>query len=142
MIYLDTGCLLKLYYPEPESPRVIELVTGKAITLLPLHDVELTNALALKVFRREARSSQVKAISEGLAADVRSGALYRPELSWDAVLRDAKELASTYTAKFGTRSLDILHCAAARLLQVSEFVTTDDRQRKLAVAIGLVCPRL
>jgi predicted nucleic acid-binding protein len=142
MIYLDTGCLLKLYYPEPESRRVAERVAGKAIAFVPLHDLELTNALALKVFRREARPAQAKAVSEALAADVRSGALYRPDLSWDDVLHDSKGLAATHTAKFGTRSLDILHCAAARLLQVAEFVTTDDRQRKLALAIGLVCPRI
>ena len=28
MIYLDTGCFVKLYYPEPESPQVIASSTG------------------------------------------------------------------------------------------------------------------
>jgi hypothetical protein len=37
----------------------------------------------------------------------------------------------------GCRSLDILHCAAAKLLGAAGFVSTDVRQRKLAAAMGL-----
>jgi len=29
MIYLDTGCLVKLYYPEPDSASVAAAVFGK-----------------------------------------------------------------------------------------------------------------
>ena len=31
MIYLDTGCLVKLYYPEPDSHLVAARVVGKGI---------------------------------------------------------------------------------------------------------------
>jgi hypothetical protein len=36
LIYLDTGCLLKLYYPEPESESVAKLVAEQAIVLVAL----------------------------------------------------------------------------------------------------------
>jgi hypothetical protein len=29
VIYLDTGCFVKLYYPEPDSPKVIVAIRGK-----------------------------------------------------------------------------------------------------------------
>ena len=37
----------------------------------------------------------------------------------------------------GCRSLDILHCAAAKILNAAEFVTNDARQKKLAAVLGL-----
>lgn len=139
MIYLDTGCLLKLYYPEPESESVARLVVEQAIALIALHELELSNALELKLFRREAKASQVRAVHEFVAADLRVGKLHRPALIWDDVLKDSAVMAQRHTRKIGCRSLDILHCAAARLLAVDLFVTTDARQKRLANAIGLRC---
>jgi hypothetical protein len=46
-------------------------------------------------------------------------------------------LAEQHTGLLGCRSLDVLHCAAARILGVSEFISTDARQKKLATAMGL-----
>ncbi len=37
MTYLDTGCLVKLYYPELDSPKVIALVQGHSLIFTPLH---------------------------------------------------------------------------------------------------------
>jgi predicted nucleic acid-binding protein len=140
MIYFDTGCLLKLYYPEPESANVAAIATGQSIALLALHDLELFNALELKVFRKEARSAQVRAVQALVAEDLRTGTLHRPALAWGDVMEEAKALALSHTRKLGCRSLDILHCSAARILSATAFVTTDDRQRRLARSIGLACP--
>jgi len=140
VIYLDTGCLVKLYYPEPDSVRVARVVAGEVIVLLGLHDLELTNAIELKLFRKEARPAQARATAALLEADVAAGVLHRPSLPWDDVLREATSLARSKTRAVGCRSLDILHCAAARFLAPTAFVTTDVRQRKLALAIGLHCP--
>ncbi len=43
------------------------------------------------------------------------------------------------TSDLGTRTLDILHLAAAMVLGADSFQTFDDRQRKLAKFAGLVC---
>lgn len=45
MIYLDTGCLVKLYYPEPDSAQIIALIQGKPVGYTPLHELEFVNAL-------------------------------------------------------------------------------------------------
>lgn len=140
MIYLDTGCLLKLYYPEPESQRVAELSAGQAIAFTSLHELELLNALELKLFRKEAKPGQIRSVHSLVAEDLRAGTLHRPALVWDDVLADSRALAQGHTRKVGCRSLDILHCSAGRHLSVTSFVTTDGRQRRLAAAIGLTCP--
>jgi predicted nucleic acid-binding protein len=140
LIYLDTGCLLKLYYPEPESPRVLALISGQVLAFIALHELELSNALELKVFRKEARPAQAKATSALVEQDARAGILHRPSLIWQDILAEATALAKAHTRALGCRSLDILHCAAARSVQATSFITTDARQRKLALRVGLRCP--
>ena len=142
MIYLDTGCLLKLYYPEPESQRLVELVAGQVIALVLLHELELANALELKLLRREAKPSQVRATHALVEKDARDGILHRPAVNWDEVLRDGKAVARSHTRGMGCRSLDILHCAIARSLSATSFLTTDTRQRRLAEALWLACPSI
>lgn len=140
MIYLDTGCLLKLYYPEPESSRVAELVSGEALAFTALHELELTNALELKLYRKEAASAQIRATRSLIQSDQRSGVLHRPNLAWEDVWRDALAFAQSQSRRIGCRSLDVLHCAAACGLNATSFITTDARQRRLAAKIGLSCP--
>ena len=53
------------------------------------------------------------------------------------VLRFPRRRTNKRPAKRGTRSLDILHVAAARTMLIEEFISFDARQRELASAIGL-----
>jgi len=52
MVYLDTGCLVKLYYPEEDSEVVASKTAGLPIVFTPLHDLELTSAMRLKWWQR------------------------------------------------------------------------------------------
>jgi len=137
MIYLDTGCFVKLYYPEPDSARVIALIQGKAVGCTPLHELEFVNALQLKTFFKHATAQQVTAARGLVAADLRSGVLVSADGDWPDIFREAVKLAEQHTGMVGCRSLDILHCAAAKVLAATEFISTDTRQKKLAVAMGL-----
>jgi predicted nucleic acid-binding protein len=137
VIYLDTGCLVKLYYPEPDSPRVVAAVQGKPICYTRLHELEFTNALRLKLFAKNADVAQVSAAAQLVAADLTSGVLASPAADWDNVFNEAVALSTQHSASLGTRSLDILHCAIAKVIGTSEFVTTDARQQRLATAMGL-----
>lgn len=140
MIYLDTGCLLKLYFPEPDSPSVVALVAGHSIAFTALHDLELSNALQLKLFRREAKPAQVRATRAVVEDDLRAGTLHRPAIAWSDTFELAKAASVERTRTIGCRSLDVLHCAAALTLSAEAFVTTDRRQLRLATALGLKCP--
>jgi predicted nucleic acid-binding protein len=137
VIYLDTGCLVKLYYPEPDSQKVAALVAGKPICFNPLHELEFTNALHLKLFHRGATPTQAQAAAALVEEDVKSGALLPTVANWEKIFRAATDLARRHSASFGCRSLDVLHCAAALVLEAGEFLSTDARQKQLAVAMGL-----
>lgn len=56
---------------------------------------------------------------------------------WKDIFQQAVKLAEKHTGSIGCRSLDVLHCAAAKVLAVNEFLSTDTRQMKLAGALGL-----
>ena len=137
MTYLDTGCFVKLYYPEPDSAQVVALIQGKALCHTLLHELEFMNALQLKVFLKSATAAQVTAARALVEADLKAGVLVSPSGEWKDIFTEAAKLAEQHTGTVGCRSLDILHCAAASVLAASEFISTDARQRKLAVAMGL-----
>jgi hypothetical protein len=113
------------------------LIQGKPIWLTPLHRLEFINALGLKAFNDTATAAQVRAARELVAADLLAGVFVSPDDDWRVVFTEATRLAEQYTPSFGCRSLDILHCAAAKVLAAPEFITADVRQRKLAMALGL-----
>ena len=137
MTYLDTGCFVKLYYPEADSAQVIAQIQGKPVCYTPLHELEFVNALHLKVFFQNATAQQVTSARGLVVSDLKSGVLNSSGGDWPAIFREAVKLAGQHTGTVGCRSLDILHCAAAKILAATEFLTTDTRQKKLAAAMGL-----
>jgi len=135
--YLDTGCFVKLYYPEADSAQVIAKIQGKSICYSPLHELEFVNALHLKIFFKNATPQQVTAARALVETDLKSGVLTSAGGDWPNLFREAVKLAEQHTGAIGCRSLDILHCAAAKVLAATEFISTDARQKKLATAMGL-----
>ena len=137
MTYLDTGCFVKLYYPEADSAQVIAAIQGKSICYTPLHELEFVNALQLKVFLKNATPQQATAARALVETDLKSGVLLSAGGDWPKIFREAVNLAEQHTGAIGCRSLDILHCAAAKVLAATEFISTDARQKRLTTAIGL-----
>lgn len=58
------------------------------------------------------------------------------------MLTEAERLSALHSETLGTRSLDILHVAAALVLGLPEFLTFDQRQLALARAAGMRVPEL
>lgn len=139
MRYLDTSSLIPLYYPEEKSGALISHLRRRRqpLALTPLHEAEFSNGLQLKLFRREVPATAVAATIEALRADAESGVLRRTQPSWPAVFADTLRLSAAHSRNFGTRTLDLLHIAAALHLQAAEFVTGDQRQAKAAAKEGL-----
>ncbi len=109
------------------------------LLLTSLGELELTNALQLRRFRKEVRPQEVRAAYAAFRADVRNGILsIRPLPA--AAHTQALRLALRWTARIGTRALDILHVAAALALEAEAFHTFDSRQERLAKAAGLAAP--
>ncbi len=145
-VWLDTSVLVSLYVPEARSERVARIVrrAGEPIPFSQLHELELTltNALRLRVFRREARPRLVDATLVRIGEDLDDGVLRRVAIEWPAALAKAIELANHHTSRLGCRSLDLLHVAAATISGSRRFVPADLRQSTVARRAGLVTTRL
>lgn len=145
LAYADTSVIVKSYLAEPGSAEVDSVLGGLGgpLAYTPLHEVEVPNAVYLKRFRGEIGPEQERAVMEALRNDLREGLLRRPDfLDLRRMFVRAAALAEKYAPQFGTRSLDLLHVAAAVECGSADFVSYDLRQRKVAAGEGLrVIPR-
>jgi predicted nucleic acid-binding protein len=98
-----------------------------------LHELEVRNALRLGVFRGVLREEQAKAAIGNLDSDLRAGRLVRTTMKWPVVFRLASRLSEQHALTTGTRSLDILHVAAAKALRLKEFASFDCASGRLAL---------
>ena len=137
--YFDTSVITKWYLPEPDSAGALRVRARFAppAVLTHLHRVELVTAWHLKVFRREIPREIVEQAWGHVQADVAAGLWTLPVYDLVDVFSRAESISGLHTATLGVRSLDILHVAAALVLGASAFVTHDDRQARLARAVGL-----
>ena len=137
--YFDTSVISKWYLPEPDSAAALRVRARFAppAVLTHLHRVELVTAWHLKVFRHEMARGIVEQALRHVEADTAAGLWERPSYDLMDVYSQAEAISRRHTAILGTRSLAILHVAAAVILGTSAFVTDDDRQAKLASAVGL-----
>lgn len=129
--------------PEPDSSAALRLRDKfkPPAVLTPLHRVELITAWHLKIFRKEIDHAAVEQALGDLERDVAAGVWISPEYDLTDVHFRAEALAQEHAATLGTRTLDILHVAAAMALGSSSFVTGDNRQATLAKAAGLELTR-
>lgn len=104
--------------------------------LTPLCEVELANALQLRVFRKQIPAEAAARAYHDFEFDVAAGTVLSRSMQTAAFAR-ARQLAQRYTAELGVRALDILHVAAALIMNVDEIATFDQAVRKLATAAGL-----
>lgn len=137
-VYADTSFLVSLYSPDSNSAEAAGRVGQSQLPLLvtPLGELELANALQLRLFRKEVRAPQVRAAYAAFHADLRDGVLSMKAMPME-VYAQARRLGMRWTSRLGTRTLDIIHVAAALALGADVFNTFDDRQRRLARAAGL-----
>lgn len=137
--YADTSTLVSLYVLDANSVRAAaQIKSAELPVLLTLfNEVELTNAFQLRLFRKEAVAAQIRAAQNLFEQDIESGIFEIRALS-SAVFDRARRLSEKHTARLGTRTLDILHVAAALVLKADTFYTFDASQAKLARAEGLI----
>jgi len=143
-VYLDSSAIVKLYAPESDTAAVAEYVRGLTdpLPFSHLHEIEVKNALRLKVFRREADSRKISRSIRAIERDAAMQILKRPELNWPGVFRRAEELSKKFSSRSGSRSLDLLHIASCLLLECRKFLTFDDRQAAVARKAKLSTVRL
>lgn len=99
-------------------------------------ELEFFNALELRVFRKELTATQVKTAQKAFQTDILEGHFSVSPLS-GAALTKARQLSKQHCAKLGTRTLDLLHVAAAICLGAKTFASFDQKQTALAATAGL-----
>ena len=142
--YADTGFLCSLYAPDAHTRRAVARMTRQTLPLpiIWLHQLEFRNALRLRVFRAEITPTQRDASLNAMLADLASGALIHAVPPLADLTVEAERLSALQSETLGTRTLDILHVAAALVLGLPEFLAFDRRQIALATAAGLHVPTL
>lgn len=130
--YADTGFLVALYGRDSQSPRARALVQSKPVFLLTsLGEAEFTNAVELRIFRKEWSRQEASAVREVFSQHQAAG-VFRTEPLTSEVWEKALVLSRRHSAKVGARTLDLLHVATALIVRPDAFFTFDERQRKLA----------
>jgi predicted nucleic acid-binding protein len=136
--YIDSSALVPAYVPERFSTVAREALRGvPQVPYTPLHELEVSNAFALLKGRGLITAEEYRAIRTQLKDDVDAQRLVPVALDWAGVFAIACELSEAYTATLLTRSLDLMHVAAARATSCRVFVSGDDRQLAVAKAAGL-----
>ncbi|MBV8176406.1 MAG: type II toxin-antitoxin system VapC family toxin [Verrucomicrobia bacterium] len=137
--YADTGFLVSLYLNEATTTAANAAVqtVRQPLPLIPLGLLELRNALYLAVFRKQISEATRAAAWQRVEIDIKNGIYVEAPIGQLDLHEKAAQLAQKYTAIFGTRTLDLLHIAAAILLGASQLLSFDERQRRTAKREGL-----
>jgi hypothetical protein len=137
--YADTGFVVTLYKEEATSASAAALMVGQTtgIGMSQLGELEFRNALHLAVFRGELTAADATSLQTLFQEDVANGIFIITPVPASTLFAKAMELADRHSPGLGTRSLDLLHVAAALLLQVDTFLSFDERQRQAARAEGM-----
>jgi predicted nucleic acid-binding protein len=103
----------------------------------PWNAVEFNNSTRALCSRGLLAPASLRALPAQLkqafaADDLRAKPL--PSYLW---WHESELVSRAHTTKFGVRTLDVLHVAAARVLGADAFISFDSRQRDLAKAAGL-----
>jgi predicted nucleic acid-binding protein len=140
-LYLDTSCLLKLLFAEPDTPRVASLLVGeprvvgstlaRLEALVQIHGRAAGGHLARRAARRlVARlDSMLEAWPFELVPS--SGTLIATA---EAQLRGAAGVSHC-------RTMDRLHLAAMQELGLGRLLTNDESQARAAAALGFAVVR-
>lgn len=137
--YADTGFIVSLYKAETTSARAARIMKQlhAPVWISPLGELELRNAFQLAVFRGELGTDAAALKKRLFLSDLENGIFAIMPVAAASLYHTAAELAERHSARLGTRSLDLMHVAAALLLQAETFLSFDERQRKAAKAEGL-----
>lgn len=136
-IYADSSFFVSLHLVDKHSQEVWRrMVSRPAIWLTPLHQTEFVHAAFLHVFWKKATSLEAESAISVFSRDCAAGLWDSVDFPGKAFVRSI-DLARRYGPTLGGRTLDSLHVACALELNADRFWSFDERQARLAEAVGL-----
>lgn len=138
---VDASFLFSLYVLDVNSAAASAKMKRAVLPLLltEVGKIEILNAVALRLFRKELQPAEAKKVYALFRQDIEQGVVQIVPLP-AAAYQQAEEIARRHTPLLGTRTLDVLHVAGALVLKADAFYTFDQKQAKLATAVGLTIP--
>jgi predicted nucleic acid-binding protein len=118
------------------NAAVLQMITRPRIWLTPLHSAEWSHAIERQVFQRHLSRRDAQSIYEEFETDRNLGVWLEVALP-ESAFAVCADLGRQYAARLGNRTLDTLHVASALELEATSFWTFDERQSRLARAVGL-----
>lgn len=136
-VCVDSSLLVSLYLKDSHSPDAIRRLTSHpTLWVNPLNRIELAHAIHQHVFRGSITPLEAQRSWNRFEEDF-SGGVWT-EVDFPApVWRTSIALARKHGTVLGMRTLDSLHVACALELKAKRFWTFDERQARLAEAVGL-----
>lgn len=136
-IYADSSLITSLYVLDTHLPEAQRRMNQRPIVwLTQLNRSEVAHAISQYVFRGKISTIEAVKVWNNFEKDCRLGiwiSINLPEKTWDTSI----DLAKRYGPTLGVRTLDSLHVACALELKAQRFWTFDERQARLAEAVGL-----
>jgi len=99
-------------------------------------ELELINALQLRIFRKELSGIEVHSALQALEGDLQNRLFSLVPLP-EQTFERARQLSLKTTAQLGTRTADLLHVAAALEVNADYLYSFDQHQRELAQQLHL-----
>ena len=106
MNYADTGILLKSYVEEENSSLADRILhsLGAPFFYSHLHEIEIPNAIRLKVFRGEISQAQSETALGAFRSDIDSGRLTRFSYDLAGIFSVGVRLSSKHSASIGAEA--------------------------------------
>jgi predicted nucleic acid-binding protein len=135
--YVDSSFLVSSYITDAHSARVDTCIAGNpSVWLTEFSRAELANAIFRQAFLKRLTPADAGEVWSDFKRDCAHGVWIGvgfPSRAWETSI----DLAHRYGPTLGVRTLDSLHVACALELRAEKFWTFDERQAKLAEAVGL-----
>jgi predicted nucleic acid-binding protein len=135
--YVDSSFLVSNYIVDTHSAEADQLLAlDFSVSITPFNRTEFLNAVFQQVFLHRLTHVEAQSVCGAFQRDCLLGVWTSVEFplpAWETCI----DLARRFGPTFGVRTLDSLHVACALELKAEKFWTFDDRQARLAEAVGL-----
>ena len=136
-IYVDSSLLVSSYVDDSHSAEADRRMSGSPLVWITvLNRTELAHAIRQYVFRGKISLSESQQVWSQFQQDCAQG-IWIPVNLPGKIWETSIDLAQRYGPTLGVRTLDSLHVACALELKAQRFWTFDERQARLAEAVGL-----
>lgn len=135
----DTSVLISQRVGDRHQASAHSLIekAGAPISISRLNQLEFTTVVSRLKGERKVGPKQVEEILAEFEEHLQSGVLQLVKVDEARLWNQAISLARNHSASLLVRSLDVWQVAFALEMGAGEFWTFDDRQKRLAVAVGL-----